>query len=588
MSELKFNESKMEHKLREKDIIDQHAITDMEPDIESIKHNEHKMQSGEQAEDTKIRPGTFSMDSFLKRFKLDIDNNGQSSPDNKENQTNILKNKKEGHGASVTDKEDIKAQQEQKSESQASESNDQQSHRLSSSLEQYGSSPLKAHTENVQPVTKGNTGYKNILEELYDDEDLQYILNITHNLDSMRQSTSNETLDELYVEELSAEDVIDITDLEGATNIKEERVKENDAEPSRDDIEIQRENLVGEETGVNTGIIFDDLVMQQKESATEEQQEQQTAGSVNVNRIRGDVPDDDYSIEMTTIAQNDKHTEKTTTALPSYLENSSDRHMGAHEQDVDVPIQKKEGRVEINSKNLSADACDGFRCKRGKMCKTDEHGNPFCTCQDPDSCLPGNRNDLVCGTDNKTYTSACHLFGTKCQFEGTKEGTHLHLDYQGPCKYIPPCTEYELAHFPFRMRDWLKNVLMQLYERDQENIGLLSEKQKNKVKKIYENERRLQEGDHNIELLVKDFQKNYHMYVYPVHWQFHQLDQHSMDRLLTRSELAALRAPLIPNEHCVNAFLKECNTNNDREISLWEWCRCFGIKEDDINEDLLF
>ncbi|CAN2388998.1 Secreted protein acidic and rich in cysteine Ca binding region, partial [Pristimantis euphronides] len=213
------------------------------------------------------------------------------------------------------------------------------------------------------------------------------------------------------------------------------------------------------------------------------------------------------------------------------------------------------------------------------MCKSDEHENPFCTCQDPDYCLPSNRNDLVCGTDNKTYPSACHLFGTKCHLEGTKEGSHLHLDYQGACKYIPPCTEYELELFPFRMRDWLKNVLMQLYERDQENMGFLSEKQKSKVRKIYEDEKRLQEGDHNFDLLVKDFQKNYHMYVYPVHWQFHQLDQHSMDRLLTHSELAALRVPLVPIEHCVNAFLKECNANNDRHISLWEWCRCFGIKE---------
>ncbi|CAJ0940308.1 unnamed protein product [Ranitomeya imitator] len=188
----------------------------------------------------------------------------------------------------------------------------------------------------------------------------------------------------------------------------------------------------------------------------------------------------------------------------------------------------------------------------------------------------------VCGTDNKTYTSACHLFGTKCLLEGTKEGNHLHLDYQGPCKYIPTCTEYELTHFPFRMRDWLKNVLMQLYERDKENTGLLSEKQKSKasqVKKIYDNEKRLRESDPNIELLVKDFQKNYNMYVYPVHWQFHQLDQHLVDRLLTHSELAALRASLIPIEHCVKAFLQECNANNDRHISLWEWCHCFGIKE---------
>lgn len=50
------------------------------------------------------------------------------------------------------------------------------------------------------------------------------------------------------------------------------------------------------------------------------------------------------------------------------------------------------------------------------------------------------------------------------------------------------------------------------------------------VKKIFENERRLHAGDHSVELLAQDFEKNYNMYIYPVHWQFAQLDQHPSDR----------------------------------------------------------
>lgn len=50
------------------------------------------------------------------------------------------------------------------------------------------------------------------------------------------------------------------------------------------------------------------------------------------------------------------------------------------------------------------------------------------------------------------------------------------------------------------------------------------------VKKIYLNEKRLVSGEHPVELLLHDFEKNYHMYVYPVHWQFYQLDQHPIDR----------------------------------------------------------
>ncbi|KAM8939399.1 SPARC-like protein 1 [Pelodytes ibericus] len=238
--------------------------------------------------------------------------------------------------------------------------------------------------------------------------------------------------------------------------------------------------------------------------------------------------------------------------------------------------------------SVLTDPCRNFHCKKGKTCGIDVKGNPTCVCHNPSSCPVGNINDHVCGTDNKTYDSQCHLFGTKCNLEGTKEGNHLHLDYQGLCKYIPPCSEYELALFPFRMRDWLKNVLIQLYERDLENFEFLSEKQRNKVKKIYENEKRLVEGDHSIDLLIRDFEKNYHMYVYPVHWQFFQLDRTSADRLLTRSELAPLRVPLVPMEHCVTTFFQECNTNKDKHISLKEWCYCFGIKEEDIDEDLLF
>lgn len=41
---------------------------------------------------------------------------------------------------------------------------------------------------------------------------------------------------------------------------------------------------------------------------------------------------------------------------------------------------------------------------------------------------------------------------------------------------IPPCLKSELAHFPLRMRDWLKNVLLQLYEQD-----FLTDKQRSKV-----------------------------------------------------------------------------------------------------------
>ena len=52
------------------------------------------------------------------------------------------------------------------------------------------------------------------------------------------------------------------------------------------------------------------------------------------------------------------------------------------------------------------------------------------------------------------------------------------------------------------------------------------------MKKIHENERRLHAGDHPLDLLAQDFEKNYNLYIYPVHWQFAQMDKHPADRYL--------------------------------------------------------
>ncbi|XP_055967502.1 SPARC-like protein 1 [Sorex fumeus] len=246
------------------------------------------------------------------------------------------------------------------------------------------------------------------------------------------------------------------------------------------------------------------------------------------------------------------------------------------------------GSTEGDSKLPSADVCMNFQCKRGHMCKANQQGKPHCVCQDPATCPPAKLLDQVCGTDNQTYPSSCHLFATKCRMEGTKRGHQLQLDYFGACKSIPVCTDFEVAQFPLRMRDWLKNILMQLYEPNPEHNGYLNEKQRNKVKKIYLDEKRLLAGDHSIDLLLRDFKKNYHMYVYPVHWQFSELDQHPTDRVLTHSELAPLRASLVPMEHCITRFFEECDPNKDKHITLKEWGHCFGIKEEDIDENLLF
>ncbi|XP_072533249.1 SPARC-like protein 1 [Salminus brasiliensis] len=237
----------------------------------------------------------------------------------------------------------------------------------------------------------------------------------------------------------------------------------------------------------------------------------------------------------------------------------------------------------------SADPCEDFRCKRGKACKLNEERKPTCVCQEPADCPPSSAEfEHVCGTDNQTYDTSCQLFATKCGLEGTKKGHRLHLDYTGSCKFIPPCLNTELVQFPLRMRDWLKNVLLQLFEHDSVTPGFLTAKQRVRVQKLYESERRLHAGHHSIELLAQDFEKNYHMYIYPVHWQFAQMDQHPADRFLTHSELAPLRVPLVPMEHCTSVFFQECDADKDKLVSFREWCQCFGIKDEDMDTKLLF
>ncbi|XP_051993566.1 SPARC-like protein 1 isoform X1 [Xyrauchen texanus] len=242
-----------------------------------------------------------------------------------------------------------------------------------------------------------------------------------------------------------------------------------------------------------------------------------------------------------------------------------------------------------SGQEVPADPCENFHCKRGKTCKMNNENKPSCVCQEPSACPPSlNVYDHVCGTDNKTYDTSCQLFATKCSLEGTKKGQRLHLDYTGSCKFIAPCQESELVQFPLRMRDWLKNVLLQLYEHDSMSPGFLTAKQRIRVQKIYESERRLHGGDHPIELLLQDFEKNYNMYIYPVHWQFAQMDQHPSDRFLSHSELAALRVPLVPMEHCTSVFFQKCDADKDKQVSFREWCSCFGIEEGDMDTNLLF
>ncbi|MBN3281830.1 SPRC protein, partial [Polyodon spathula] len=221
------------------------------------------------------------------------------------------------------------------------------------------------------------------------------------------------------------------------------------------------------------------------------------------------------------------------------------------------------------------DPCENHHCPRGKVCNVNTENKPRCVCQDPNSCPSSiGKSDMVCGTDNKTYENSCHLFAAKCTFKDVSPGQRLHLDYTGACKYVAPCLDNELSQFSLLIRKWLKDVLVHLYEYDLKNPGLLTKKQKIIVKKIYNLQAQIKASVYGRQRC--NF--NYLMNIYPVHWQFGQLDRKPADGYLSHSELAPLRASIIPMGHCTSRFFKQCDTSRDKRVSLKEWCSCFGIK----------
>lgn len=59
-------------------------------------------------------------------------------------------------------------------------------------------------------------------------------------------------------------------------------------------------------------------------------------------------------------------------------------------------------------------------------------------------------------------------------------------------------------------------------------------------------------------------------------------------RSLSHSELAPLRVPLVPMEHCTSRFFQECDADKDKQVSIKEWTSCFGIKSGESKSMFLY
>ncbi|KAI4797587.1 hypothetical protein KUCAC02_024995 [Chaenocephalus aceratus] len=114
---------------------------------------------------------------------------------------------------------------------------------------------------------------------------------------------------------------------------------------------------------------------------------------------------------------------------------------------------------------------------------------------------------------------------------------------------------------------------------------MLTEKQKLRVKKIFENEKRLTAGEPlSGPAGSRTSRRTTTCTSSPCTGSS---DSSTSTPYLTHSELSPLRAPLIPMEHCTTRFFEECDADNDKYIALEEWSNCFGIKEQDVDKDLI-
>nr|KAG5710175.1 hypothetical protein BaRGS_006694 [Batillaria attramentaria] len=71
-------------------------------------------------------------------------------------------------------------------------------------------------------------------------------------------------------------------------------------------------------------------------------------------------------------------------------------------------------------------------------------------------------------------------------------------------------------------------------------------------------------------------------------WKFCDLDTSPHDRYVSRRELMYTIQSLKALEHCLVPFLDQCDTDDDGQITLWEWGRCLGLPESTLYPPALF
>ncbi|XP_043260923.1 SPARC [Colletes gigas] len=265
-----------------------------------------------------------------------------------------------------------------------------------------------------------------------------------------------------------------------------------------------------------------------------------------------------------------KYRRRTTTTTEASVQDEVMNMLEADEIAEDAQkaeITNEDGTNEDNSRRqslLRVDPCIGKHCGAGRVCKTIDDDTAECVCVD--AC--GEEVDprrKVCTNYNETFDSDCQVYQARC-FCDTGDARcrgpdyqHIHIEYYGECRQMPMCREEEMAYFPWRMRDWLFNIMRDLADREE-------------LPSHYLKMQREAETNHTLR------------WTNAAIWKWCDLDGHPHDRAVSRHELFPIKAPLMALEHCIAPFLDSCDVNNDHKITLAEWGKCLELEEDVLDD----
>ncbi|CAF1081886.1 unnamed protein product [Didymodactylos carnosus] len=211
------------------------------------------------------------------------------------------------------------------------------------------------------------------------------------------------------------------------------------------------------------------------------------------------------------------------------------------------------------------DRCSSLKCQDGETCVLNKDGDAECACIS--ECEdPKDERLMICTSSNNTYTSDCEFLQTQCLCRKGDTRCTRHdavqdkIDYFGKCQDLGVCTHYELEVFPKRMTTWLGEILDALFSR--KNLDAKYETLVNEARKMKLSN-------------TEKWWRN------AVLWEFCELDR-THDNAVNSEELGRFIASLKALEHCIQPFLDECDTNDDKKISSTEWGTCLGLDKDDM------